>query len=134
MPGFLGASIRQSYRYPNNSVEYAGSSLAPVTYVVGNGVEASNNYFSVDIDDNAIHIGFLTNSSFGSLVSFSGPVFADFGASLADIIGVTLTTNMPGLDLGDISWDANSIAVNCPRRLRSAAMRRSSRWIALRSS
>jgi hypothetical protein len=109
MAGFAGASIRQAYWYPEAYIE--SGTLAPVTYTVGSQVESTNDYFSVDIADNTIRISFNSTLSFFP-ASFSGPVFTDWNGTLGDITGVSLGTTMPGLDIGDIAWDANSIRIN----------------------
>jgi len=107
--GFLGNELRQSY-VVNGNVAAAGQ-FAPLTYVVNSGIESANSAFSVDVSDNVIHIDFAIDNGFFGFTS-SGPRFEDVNGTIPDIIGVSLTTNMSGLDASDISWDANHIDIN----------------------
>ena len=88
--GFLGSTIRQSYRFPTQSQSYTGEDLSPVDYVVGSTVEfTSNDYqFSVDLTDTSILITHGRTGGWNPNVDFNGPAFSDTLDNVPDIIGI----------------------------------------------
>lgn len=112
-PGFDGATVDYTYFFPETDAVYYNVDVA-----VGAGVELGALYspFSdeatLDISGDQIIIDFYNTTSWTSS-NFNGfQIFDEFG-QLSDITGVSIaSTNMVGLDAGDLSFDANSLSVN----------------------
>jgi hypothetical protein len=119
-PTLIGDTVTANYLYPDAATTYATS-----TFVVGAGPEVScagglsgagicqgfSAATSIDIEASSIVLNFGPQ---GFLVStFNGVEFAglDFGAGYV-LAGFNLTTDLLGLDTGDISFTNNSIAFN----------------------
>lgn len=126
--GFIGLTgVVVDYRYPNLS-----TTLATDTVSVGPGVEITcpTDPFSLcgvaltasrqtlDIGDWTIRYDYVDtvgNSPFHpgfSAGTFGGLVFSNLDVGGSGITGLTLATNMPGLDASRVSFTTDSVSVN----------------------
>lgn len=122
--GLIGTSVTVTYNYPDLSTVRDTNS-----YVVGTGIEIDctpplppfssfcgviSTPFTLDLGDSLItyRYGAGLPSVFAGPAAFNGFVFSGLNLG-APITGVTLTTTgFAGLDQGDVSFTANSVAIN----------------------
>lgn len=113
---FEGKTVGYQYLFPNIGTVYAGNSTS---FAVGDGVELAGLYgpdshATVDVSDTNILIDYYSSANWSNDATFNGFRIYDINGTLPDFTSVTInpTTNMPGLDAGRISFDANNIWVN----------------------
>lgn len=110
---FSGQTVGYNYLFDEQNIVY----FDPGPVAVGAGVELTGLYFgehaTVDISDSSILIDYFDSPSWVS-ASFNGFRVFDINNTLGDITSVTINpiTNMGGLDVSRISFDANNIYVN----------------------
>lgn len=105
---FSGKNIDVKYLIPDPS-----SVLDFRSVTVGNGVEVSGlvGDFTIDISSNEIYVDYASIFSWGP-AAFNGIAVSDVANNVDTIEGVSLDTNIVGLDASDITWDADNIWVN----------------------
>jgi Ca2+-binding RTX toxin-like protein len=105
---FSGKNIDVKYLIPDPSSVFDFRSVT-----VGNGVEVSGlvGDFSIDISSNEIYVDYASIFSWGP-AAFNGIAVTDATNNVDTIEGVTLDTNIAGLDASDITWDGDNIWVN----------------------
>ena len=113
---FMGKTLDFSYRFPNHDTistiagDYAGD-IAVTDAVELDDTTSSSGDCSHDLTEYKITTTYSGSNSF-SPRDFNGPVFEDKYDVLNPIIGVTLETNIAGLDISDISFTENSISTD----------------------
>lgn len=121
VPSLIGDTVTADYLFPNNGTVFSTENV-----VVGAGVEitcpgsgfgvgvcpAFSTAATIDIGALSIRLDQVGGSSY-SAGAFNGMSFSglDFGDG-SIVTGFALTTNLAGLDAGDISFTNNSISYN----------------------
>lgn len=107
-----GNTVTYQYYYPGLTNPYSNADNGD--YVVGAGIEIANivdRVGTMDISDTNLYVDFSNGSSFNS-GSFNGFTLSDTLGTISDFTGLTLDTNMVGLTLANLSFDADTIWVN----------------------
>lgn len=108
-----GKTVGYSYLYPNASTSF----FNPGPIVVGAGVElpglfSSSDRGTLDISDTSIFIDFQTSLFPWEAVEFNGWVITDLLSAIDPFTSISLATNMVGLSLANLAFNANVILVN----------------------
>jgi len=109
-----GQTVTYQYLFPDLSSNYSGADNGD--YVVGLGVEVLNvadDRATMDISDTNLYVDY-GSSSLWTPSSFNGFRITDTYALIPNFTSVTIdaATNMSGLDISRITFDANNIWVN----------------------
>lgn len=108
--GFVGNNLLIEWHFSS-----LGSVIASENNVVGAGVEFAERFggSNIDVADSTIRF-FGADATSYSPASFNGFVFTDVNGTIDDIIGVSISgqSGYTTFDAADISFTANSIAVN----------------------
>ena len=114
-PILLGQMVEVSYRFPDINTVFNGNS---VNVLVGAGVEVSNfpvgdPRTNIDLSDTNIFVTYNSASTW-TATAFNGLRFFDVNGTIPAISSVTINaaTNLGGLDLSRITFDADHIWVN----------------------
>lgn len=114
--GFAGSQVRFSYFFPSYAQTYYSEDVLPEVKTVGDGTEFTKYYngFIFDVSNSQIYVDFNTSATFtGSYyASFNGFNIQDYDGTVRDIVGFNLQTNMSGLDVSDIGFNADNIYVD----------------------
>ena len=108
----IGDTVDISYRFPDLGSHYNAGVNDISVVVTPAGPEVASyplfdDVFSIDFDTNLIVMDYHLDASW-SAASFNGPYFSGF----TGLTIVALLTNLPGLDLGDISFGSDFLAIN----------------------
>ncbi|WP_430255924.1 hypothetical protein [Neorhizobium sp. DAR64872/K0K18] len=123
--GFYGNPFGYEYQFPNRltpSLDKDVVSVVDTTAVAALTVNTKS-LFQLKLQDNSIRFEFTqyalwtsgykpTSSDTASAVHFNGPVFTDINNNLSPIVGVSIKSNIAGLDSRDVSFDYNKIAID----------------------
>ena len=96
---------------PNTLSNYFSTTVTVGEGVEVSGVAAGSTYVSADFSSDSLFIDFNTSTTW-TTVNFNGFRFMDLNDTFDDISGFSLSTNMVGLNAGDISFTENSMSVN----------------------
>ncbi|RYE70894.1 MAG: hypothetical protein EOO81_07110, partial [Oxalobacteraceae bacterium] len=123
--GFYGNPFNYQYQFPNRNTPSQDSSIISVvdTTAVAGITVGTKSLFQLKLQDNSIRFEFtsyaLWTSGYkanagdtASAVQVNGPVFTDSNNNLSPIVGVSIKSNIAGLDSRDVSFDANKIALD----------------------
>ncbi len=123
--GFNGKTLHHQFYYYNGETAYGPASdtlIKGTTTFAGLTVKGSLQY-TLTVNDTSIGFDFhntlLWKTGYMDLLTgkttpvyFNGPVFEDLKNKIEPIIGFSLTTNIKGIDAGDIRFDENRISVD----------------------
>ena len=107
-----GKTVGYSYLYPTASTSF----FNPGPILVGAGVElpgfhSLDDEGTLDISDTSIFIDFQTSLSWEA-IEFNGWVITDLFSTIDPFTSISLATNMVGLSLANLAFNANVILVN----------------------
>lgn len=108
-----GKTVELQYLFPDINTEYNVSGHPQGNFVVGAGIEFSGPWFTTDFSDSNILIESPISTNWSSQ-SFNGFRVTDILGAIDSITSVTINsaTNLTGLDLSRITFDADHIWVN----------------------
>ena len=108
-----GKTVEYEYLFPDINTEYNSGGFPQGNFVVGAGTEFFGAYFNTDFSDSNIFIDYVNSANWTSY-DFNGFRVTDILGAIDSITSVTLNsaTNMVGLDLSRITFDADHIWVN----------------------
>lgn len=106
----MGKTLNYDYFYPERNTP-AEFDFGQGEIRVDDGVEVTNNFYTLDIADTYIRFEFRDTGLF-KLATFNGPVLEDLADAVNPFSKFSLVTNMQGLDRDDIKLTEDGIYIN----------------------
>jgi Ca2+-binding RTX toxin-like protein len=123
--GFYGNPFGYAYQFPKQNTPSLDTDVISVTdtTAVADATVNSTSLFLLKLQDNSIRFeftqyalwssGYRANASdTASAVHFNGPMFSDINNTLSPIVGVSIKSNIAGLDSRDVSFNDDKIAID----------------------
>ena len=107
---FMGKTLHYDYFYPERNTP-AEFDFGQGDIKVGDGVEVTNQFYTLDVSDIYIRFEFRDTGLF-KLATFNGPVLEDIDGEINPFSKYSLVTNMHGLDRDDIKLTEDGIHIN----------------------
>ncbi|MGV3553519.1 M10 family metallopeptidase C-terminal domain-containing protein [Rhizobium sp.] len=109
--GFAGKKLDYAYYFPIRATPVDGNDFDVGQITVGNQVEVSGAFYTMDVSDTQIRFEFKDVGLFAN-ATFNGIVLTDVDGEVNRMWGFWLQTNMPGLTKKDIVVDDDTLAIN----------------------
>ncbi len=117
--GLMGATVAQSYRYPDAATPYPSATPLPAVFTVGAGVEGvvdveGVTFLHVDFADHGLTVDFdtLLAQPTWNAVAFNGLAFESAAFAAIDRVALTDATLFPGFDLSRVTHDNTTLRLN----------------------